>query len=93
MAALEAALSRCAIIANDIPTFREIWGDAALYFTANNADSLAILIRRMSEERDLCRAYANRAYQRARERFTAKRMIDEYVDLYASLRSTASAAA
>jgi glycosyltransferase involved in cell wall biosynthesis len=93
MAALEAALSRCAIIANDIPTFREIWGDAALYFTANDADSLAILIRRMSEERDLCRAYANRAYQRARERFTAKRMIDEYVDLYASLLSTASAAA
>jgi len=93
MAALEAALSRCAIIANDIPTFREIWGDAALYFTANDADSLATLIRRMSEERDLCRAYANRAYQRARERFTAKRMTDEYVDLYAGLLASASAAA
>jgi glycosyltransferase involved in cell wall biosynthesis len=93
MAALEAALSRCAIIANDIPTFREIWGDAAMYFAANDAKSLASLIRSMSENRDLCRNYANRAYQRARERFTAKRMIDDYLDLYGSLMSTASAAA
>ncbi|HKT87107.1 MAG TPA: glycosyltransferase, partial [Candidatus Sulfotelmatobacter sp.] len=93
MAALEAALSRCAIIANDIPTYREIWGDAALYFAANDADSLALLIRRMSEERDLCRAYANRAYQRAREHFTAKRMIDDYLDLYADLLASSRAAA
>ena len=32
LAPLEAALSRCAIVANDIPSLREIWGDAALYF-------------------------------------------------------------
>ena len=32
MEVLEAALSRCAIIANDIPSFREIWGDDAIYF-------------------------------------------------------------
>lgn len=93
MAALEAALSRCAIIANDIPTYREIWGDAALYFEANDATSLASLIRRMSDDRDLCRTYANRAYQRARERFTAKRMIDDYLDLYSNLLSTATVAA
>jgi glycosyltransferase involved in cell wall biosynthesis len=93
MAALEAALSRCAIVANDIPTFREIWGDAALYFEANDGTSLASIIRSLSEDRDLCRTYANRAYQRARERFTAKRMIDDYLDLYSSLLSTASVAA
>jgi glycogen(starch) synthase len=93
MAALEAALSRCAIIANDIASFREIWGDAALYFRANDAGSLAAAIRRLSEERDICRGYANRAYQRARERFTAKRMIDEYLELYESLLGVESAAA
>jgi glycogen(starch) synthase len=82
MASLEAALSRCAIVANDIPTYREIWGDAALYFRANDALSLASLIRRLNDERDLCRAYASRAYQRARECFTAKRMIDDYLRLY-----------
>ena len=31
LAPLEAAFSRCALVANDIPSFREIWGDAALY--------------------------------------------------------------
>jgi len=82
LTALEAALSRCAIIANDIPSFREIWGNAAVYFQANDADSLADVIRRLHDQRDLCRGYAARAYQRARECFTAKRMIDDYLKLY-----------
>jgi len=47
MAPLEAAFSRCAIIANDIPSFREIWADAAIYFQANDAESLANVIRRL----------------------------------------------
>ncbi len=93
MTALEAALSRCAIIANDIPPFREVWGDAAVYFRANDADSLAAAIRQLSQQRELCRGYANRAYQRARERFTAKRMVDEYLDLYRSLVGVESVAA
>jgi glycosyltransferase involved in cell wall biosynthesis len=92
MSPLEAALSRCAIVANDIPTFREIWDDAAIYFERNNAASLAENIRRLSEDRELCRAYGNLAYQRARERFTAKRMLDEYLQLYRSmLKKTAAA--
>lgn len=93
MSALEAALSRCAIVANDIPAFRELWGDAALYFRANDAGSLAAIIRRLSEHRDLCRGYGNRAYQRARECFTANRMIDEYLELYGSVLEAESAAA
>jgi glycosyltransferase involved in cell wall biosynthesis len=93
MAALEAALSRCAIVANDIPSFREIWGDSAVYFRVNDADSLAETIRRLSADRDLCRAKANLAYQRARDRFTAKRMLDNYLQLYRTLIAAKSAAA
>jgi glycogen(starch) synthase len=93
MSALEAALSRCAIVANDIPSFREIWGDAALYFRTNDAQSLAESIRQLNSDREMCRAYANLAYTRARERFTTKRMIDEYLQLYRSLVSVKSAAA
>jgi glycogen synthase len=93
MSALEAAFSRCAIVANDIASFREIWGDAAIYFRANDADSLAAAIRTLSAQPDLRQGYANRAYHRARECFTAKRMIDEYQQLYESLlRSNAPAA-
>jgi len=93
MPALEAAFSRCAIIANDIPSYREIWGDAALYFRRNDAASLAECIRRLNEDRAMRRAYAELAYSRARERFTTKRMIDQYLELYRSLRSARSVAA
>ena len=93
MSAVEAAFSRCAIVANDIPAFREIWGDAVLYFHENDAASLASAIRRLSGERDLCRTYANRAFQRARECFTSKRMIDQYLELYQSLLGSKRAAA
>lgn len=85
MAPLEAAFSRCAIVANDIPSFREVWGDAALYFQTNNAASLSDALRRLSADRALCRGYAERAYTRARERFTTKRMIDDYLQIYRSL--------
>jgi glycogen synthase len=93
MPALEAAFSRCAIVANDIPSFREIWGDAALYFRTNDAASLAENIRRLSEDRSLRRAYAELAYTRARDRFTTKRMIEDYLQLYRGLIAIGSAAA
>jgi glycogen synthase len=93
MAALEAAFSRCAIVANDIPSFREIWGDAALYFRTNDSSSLADNIRQLNADRPMRRAYAELAYNRARERFTTKRMIDDYLQLYRSLVSARSLAA
>ena len=93
MAALEAAFSRCAIVANDIPSFREIWGDAALYFHTNDGASLADKIRLLNNDRPMRRAYAEMAYSRARERFTTKRMIDDCLQLYRSLVPARSAAA
>jgi glycosyltransferase involved in cell wall biosynthesis len=93
IAALDAAFSRCAIVANDIPSFREVWGDAALYFRTNDAGSLATILRQLDADRGLRQAYADRAYTRARERFTAKRMIDDYLELYRSLVSASSLAA
>ncbi len=85
MTTIEAALSRCAIVANDTPLHREMWGDAALYFRTNDAKNLTEIIGALSEERDICQGYGNRAYQRARERFTARRMVGEYVELYREL--------
>jgi glycosyltransferase involved in cell wall biosynthesis len=93
MAALEAAFSRCAIVANDIPSFREVWGDAALYFRTNDAASLADKICQLNADRAMRRAYAELAYTRARDRFTTKRMIDDYLQLYRSLVSAKSLAA
>jgi glycosyltransferase involved in cell wall biosynthesis len=93
MSAIDAAFSRCAIVANDIPSFREVWGDSALYFRKNDGGSLAEILRHLESDRGLRHAYSDRAYARARERFTAKRMIDEYLDLYRSLASARTLAA
>jgi glycogen(starch) synthase len=93
MASLDAAFSRCAIVANDIPTFREFWGDSALYFRTNDAGSLATILRNLDSDRALRHVYADRAYARARDRFTAQRMIDDYLDLYRSLLPADSLAA
>ena len=85
LAPLEAALSKCALIVNDIPSFHELWGDSALYFARNDPGALANAIAQFSDNAPLRRLYADQAYERARARFSAQRMIDEYEDLYKTL--------
>ena len=84
---IEAALSRCALILNDIPALREIWGQAAVYFRTNDADSLAEAVRILSGDLQMRRNFANRAFQRARECFNAHRMTDNYIQLYRKIAS------
>jgi glycogen synthase len=82
---LEAALSRCALVLNDIPPLRELWGHAAVYFRTNDAESLAEAVRILSADLQLRRSFANRSFQRARECFNAHRMTDNYIQLYRSV--------
>jgi glycogen synthase len=93
LASIEAAFSRCALVANDTELYRELWGDAALYFERNNAESLSEVLNHLDNDRDLARHYGTRAYNRARERFTARRMVDDYLRLYRRLRTAKTAAA
>jgi glycosyltransferase involved in cell wall biosynthesis len=87
LAPVEAAFSRCALVANDIPVFRELWGDSAFYFRQNDGKDLARSIRRLSSDHDLRKKYANAAYERACERFTAERMVNQYQRLYQTVTS------
>jgi len=93
LAPLEAALSRCVIVANDIPSFHELWGDTAFYFRYNDAQDLARAIRDISHNRELRVRYANLAYHRARQMYNAERMADEYLALYEQTVRTEIAAA
>ncbi len=85
LAPVEAALSRCALVANDIPVFRELWGNAALFFARNDADSLAQAIGFLSQSQSMREQLAEDAYERARSRFNSSRMVDDYEKLYRSL--------
>jgi len=92
LAPLEAALSRCAVVANDIPTFHELWGDSAYYFRQNDADSLAAAIRELNRNPHLRIEYQERAYLRARQQFTADQMVDTYARLYSRVAIAEAAA-
>jgi glycogen(starch) synthase len=91
LAPVEAALSRCAVVASDIPSFRELWGGAALFFRNNDTEDLRSALELLVREPAVRRQYASLAYERARHRFTAARMVDEYLELYEVLSSQHSA--
>ncbi len=93
LGSIEAAFSRCALVANDTDVYREMWGDAALYFERNDAESLRDVLNQLDQDRELARLYGTRAYNRARERFTARRMVDDYMRLYRRLRTAKVAVA
>lgn len=93
LALVEAALSRCAIVANDIPSFRELWGDSVAYFKANDAKSLEEVMTRLSENDGERTSYANLAYEHARQHFSTEKMTEEYLRLYRMLVGAEATAA
>ena len=82
LGALEAGLSGCALVLGDIPTLREVWGDAALF--VGDDDELRDALHRLIEDADLRQEYARRALARA-SRYTPARLADEYLSLYSQL--------
>ena len=84
LTALEAALSGCALVLSDIPTFREIWGDAARYVAPEDPSQLAATINELCRDRAIRQWYARRAGAIART-LTAERMATRYLQLYRQL--------
>ena len=85
LAPLEAALSRCALLLNDLPSFREVWQDDAIYFERNHSESLLRALTQLKQDPGLRKEYAQRGWQRAQARFTAEKMADSYLRLYESV--------
>lgn len=82
LAPLEAALCGCAVLANDIPSLREVWGDAALYFA--DGPTLEALLNDLAGDALRLGAAQQRSLTRAQE-LTAVRMADAYLTLYTEL--------
>jgi glycogen(starch) synthase len=84
-APLEAALCGCAILANDVPSLREVWGAAALYF--DNAAALTTILAQLQTTPKILLAARQRAGRRALQ-LSVVRMAAEYLALYAELLSS-----
>lgn len=90
VAALEAALAGCALVLGDIPSLREIWGDAAIFVPPNDANGLATALNTLVADPEQLQKMAHRAHERALE-FTALRMASSYLAVYSELLSPVKA--
>jgi glycosyltransferase involved in cell wall biosynthesis len=78
---LEAMLAETPIIAADIPTFREIAGDIALYFPPDDARALARAADEVRREPDAAKERVARGRARAAE-FSWKSSVDALCDVF-----------
>jgi glycosyltransferase involved in cell wall biosynthesis len=82
LAPIEAALCGCAVLARDIKSLREVWGNAALFF--RNADELSNILESLSIHPASLRAQQHRAKAHA-QRYSRERMAEEYRALYTAV--------
>jgi glycosyltransferase involved in cell wall biosynthesis len=81
LSALEAAMSGCALVLGDIPSLREVWGDAATFVVPDDRDALLGVIQSLIEQPHRRRQLAGRAMERAQQ-YAPQRMADGYLACY-----------
>lgn len=81
---LEAALCGTALVVADIPSLREVWQQAAVFFDPNDSHELETKLMRLAEHPGLVAEWGNRARRQARK-YTADKMTSAYVESYAAL--------
>lgn len=84
---LEAALCGCALVLGDIPSLREVWGEAAMFVPPRDVRALREALDMMMSDRTLREDYCERARIRGAE-LTPERMASQYVKLYLDLLGT-----
>lgn len=84
LSVLEAAMSGCALVLSDIPTFRELWGESALYVDPESPADIHRQIDRLTADTGLCRQMAEKARRRSR-RYDPCRMAARYLHHYREL--------
>jgi glycogen(starch) synthase len=82
LAAVEAALAGCALVLADLPSYRSIWDDTALYFKPRSAPDLAACLQTLLEDKEALAMRAAGAQARAASLYTAERMAAAYLSTY-----------
>jgi len=84
LSALEAGLSGCALVRGDVPSLREVRGDAAMFVPPDDARALHRALGRLAADASLRTELAGRAMDRAR-RYTPERLAEAYLSTYRAL--------
>ncbi len=80
---LEAMKSGCLVLASDIPVFKEIYGDAAVYFNPLAVDSMHATIRKVLKNKKEFEKQKQQGLQQVKT-FSWKKMANETVRIYES---------
>lgn len=81
LAALEAGAAGCALILGDIPSLREVWGNAATFVPPHDARALRRALHLLIDDDDHL-AWRQAAATRRARRYTLDRMAERYVTAY-----------
>jgi glycogen synthase len=95
LSVLEAALSGCALVLSDIPSFLENWEGAAEFVSPDDPEALATAVNRLIDDSSARDNLTRKARMRAMQ-FTPARMAAEYIRIYQELaapRATEAASA
>jgi len=84
LSVLEAAAHGCALVLADIPTFRELWQDAAIFIVPSDIAALRSTLTWIASDHRARSALQRSARRRAR-RYTLQKMAARYSDLYLGL--------
>jgi glycogen synthase len=84
VAALEAGLAGCALVLADIPSLREVWGDAAVFVPPEDAIALGSALRELVSDSSKRSQMARLARVRALT-YDPERMAASYLALYREL--------
>ena len=85
LSSMQAAYSGCAILANDIPACKELWGDCAYIFDRDDQNSLMRCINNLVENPNLLEITSRNCQAKALSVFNSKRMAYEYINLYKNI--------
>jgi glycosyltransferase involved in cell wall biosynthesis len=88
---LQAAINGCALLLSDIPSYRELWSDAALFFDLDDAGDLRRQWRRALEHPEELDSLRASACTRARTSYSSRTMADAYARVYAHVANRVAA--
>jgi glycosyltransferase involved in cell wall biosynthesis len=83
MPLLEAFISNCPVICTDIPVFKEVAGDAAIYFEPGKEDDLAMALENVANDKEL----RIKMIAKGQERVKLFNWKDSAIDTLAAYRS------
>jgi glycosyltransferase involved in cell wall biosynthesis len=88
LAILEAAAAGCALVLSDIPTFRELWQDAAIFVSADDDAALTRALQELVDD-PARRGHLGAAARKRAGRYGVATMVEGTLAVYGSLLASA----